>query len=137
MIDNSWVTSNENRIFSIIKAKTMAKLKVKYPKIKYTTNDENIEPVTVFPTVYIAEVSSIPTYNTLERDMVEEVLSTFTVRVTVNTQKTDATKIATEIMNNFVSLGFDVVASPITTSQANMFVANARYRRRICYDDTI
>lgn len=137
MADNTWYMDIEPKIFSIVKAKTIKNLQKNYPKIRYTTNDENVEPVTVFPTVYIHEISSIPVGNDLEADGVNGVNSTFEVRVTTNTQKTDAKKVMEEISSAFSSLKFTATSLPIYSVNDKMFIYNARFRRIIGANDTI
>ena len=137
MADNSWVNSIGDKIFTIIKAKTFKIIKADFPKVRYTQNDENIEPVVAFPTILIQLPSNIPSFNDLEKDRIDDTVCTFLVRVTVNTQKSDALKIANQIMEAFISLNFDIVSAPITSSNGSVHIANARYRRKICYDDKI
>lgn len=136
MPNSEWTDDIESIVYSRVKYSTM-ELKEKYPKIRYTTNNENVEPITIFPTVYIHEESSIPSYMVLERDFVEEVLSTFLVKITVNTEKTDAKYIGKKIKEAMIKLGFEPISNPIINPSSNMYISNARYRRRICYDDKL
>lgn len=132
-----WVLDNENKIYTIIKAKTYTQLKKSYPNIYYTTSDETITDENKFPTVYIHEMQGVERGQTLDGEEINAVLSTFEVRVTVNTKNTDAKAVMRKIIVAFKSLKFQSTMIPIMTTNANMYVMTARFQRLIGANDKI
>lgn len=137
MNGSTWVLDNEPRIYTIIKAKTEAGLKKKYPKIYYTTSDELSVNETKPQTVYIHEVSAVEVGQDTDAKSINGVLSTFEVRVTATTQKSDARTIIKEIVGAFKELRFEVVALPEIMTVSGMYQASGRFRRIIGADDTL
>lgn len=138
MNDNTWILENESRIFSIVKAKTKADVTALYPKARYTTVDENINSKTVFPTIYISELSSGQEVGKdLEGKSINGIISTYQVRVTTNTSKSDCKKVMGFILNGFKDLSFDCVSAPVTTTNNDMHTCIARFRRVIGASDIL
>lgn len=132
-----WVLDIESKIFSKVRGRTMGKLIKEYPNIRFTTNGENVEPITQFPTVYIHEIDSTPIGNDLEAEGVNGVLSSFEVKVTVNTDKDDAVEVMRYIFNAMIELGYLPVGNPISSTSDKMYYSIGRFRRTIGYNDII
>lgn len=136
MADSTWFLDNESRIYTLIKSKTYDDLKKKYPKITFTTSSE-IQTEPKFPSVYIHELQPSERQQTLAGDYIGSVETTFEVRVTVNTQKTDCVKVLKPILQEFKNMRFNLVSVTPPTSQANMFYTVARFRRILGSGETL
>lgn len=138
MEDNTWILENESRVFSIIQAKTRSKVISAFPKARYTTNDENINSITIFPTIYISEMNGgSEVGQDIEGKSINGVISTFQVRVSTNTSKNDAKKVMGYVLNAFKDLSFENVGIPITTSNDGIYQCMARFRRVIGASDKL
>lgn len=135
-VDNSWVLDNESRIFTRIKGMTEKKLSKKFPSIYYTTADELTENVTKPFTVYLHELTGIEQGQDLCGTSINAVLSTFELKVSVNTKKSDCKAILIEIVNAFKQLYFDVVVLPEIQTDSEMFIGVGRFRRIIGQGDS-
>lgn len=136
MADSTWFLDNESRIFTVVKAKTYDDLVKKYPKIKYTTSSE-IQTNPTFPSVYIHELQPAERQQTLAMDYIGSVETTFEVRITVNTQKTDCNKVLKPILQEFKNMRFNLVSLTPPMADANMFYCVARFRRILGSGETL
>jgi len=133
---NDWLFDNESKVFSIVKMNSASSILNKFPKAVFTTSS-TANGTANFPTIYIHEIEGYETGRTTELGTIESYTSTFEVRVTVDSKREDAKYIMRFILNEFKKLGFANTMTPIITSNANMFVATARFRRTICIDDIL
>ena len=135
---NEWILQNESRVFSIVQAKTKDDIVAQFPKARFTTKEENINSNTKFPTIYIAEMSGGSEVGSdLEGQSINGVVSTFQAKVLTDTSKNDATKVMGYILNAFKDLRFNLVGVPVTTTNDNVYVCIARFRRVIGASDKL
>jgi len=135
-VDNSWVLDNESRIFTRIKGMTEKTLSKKFPGIYYTTSDELTENVTKPYTVYLHELNGVEKGQDLCGQDINGILSTFELKVSVNTKKSDCKAILVEILKAFKQLYFDVVVLPEIQTDSEMYIGIGRFRRVIGQGDS-
>ena len=97
--------SIETQVFSLIKAKFSAKIKAKYPDLKFTMVDKS-STKPKFPNVYIHLLPSNTIGKTLEGNAIEGIDATFQVDVQDNQSQQRATEVSNEVLRVMVSMGF-------------------------------
>lgn len=126
-----WVSSIESKISTYIKAKTINKLKTAYPNIEYSTTKMTYTSTSKFPSVYQHLLPCIELMRDLKGKDVNCVTATIQVRVT-SKSKTDAEKVAYEVLGVYKQLSFEVIAFPDTEiNDAKLYEANMRFRRKL------
>lgn len=135
-MNNSFVLDMESKIYTLVKARCYQELKTKYPKIIFTTSDE-VSENPQFPNVYICETSSRERNMDLIGNQVNSVESVFEVKVTVDTDKQDVSKIMAYLLDAFKQLRFELVSKSKVITEANMFYQSATFRHTFGSDDVI
>ena len=135
---DDWYSEIEPKVYSIVKAKSLNKIKEKYPSANFTTTEENVNSKTKFPTIYIYDMGGGGETGTdLERDRINGSIFTFQVRITTNTSKQDCRNVMNYIIKAFKDISFEMVSFPNYTSMDGMHIGVARFRRKIDYNDII
>lgn len=131
-----WTSNLESQIFSIVKYKSQAEIKEKYPNAFFTTSDEIIT-TPKFPTIYIHELNGSETGQTTEGTEIDAVDYSMQIEVSMNTKKSDVKAIMDILLEQFKSLSFSVVSIPPITSASGVFRGICRVRRTIGGEDMI
>lgn len=135
-MSSAYVMDLEAKVYTLVKAKCFQQISKKFPHINFTTSDEVSENAE-FPTVYISESSSPEKDIDLLRTNVNSVLTVFDVKVTVDSDKQDVTKIMAYVLDAFKELRFEMVSKSKVITDANMYYMKASFRRKIASDDVI
>ena len=98
-VRTEWAYNLERTIFSIVKARAENSLKNKYPKIRFT-NEEEADGNAIFPTVLI-QSQPLEKVADLEKINIDTVLYTTQVTITTNKSRNEALNIAYEIADKF------------------------------------
>lgn len=133
---NQWAYDLETLVYSVIKARSENALKTKYPKIKFT-QEEQTDTTATFPTVLIQSLEPIEKNPDLEMRRINTVLYTAQVTVTTNTSRSDATKIAQEISEQFKKISFEVTPLPFTRKNGKLWTSILRARRSFDWNDKL
>lgn len=124
-MDNSWIFDMENRVYTIVKAKTYDKLKTKYPNIRFTTSDRNA--MTEFPTVYIHKLPGGSMGATMESGAEGDRVR-FQVDIYDEKSQSNATNVAKSVGNAFIELGFKI-ASPSFQNESTTYRSTMTFER--------
>ena len=129
MSDELWFTKIGSVIFTQFKTRTKGILSPKFPKLKFTSDGENLEN-TKLPTVYFRELTPAERGMTLDNTSVNALFET--IQITVYSQER---KDVTEIMNACVlgmkQLRFSISGFPIYDRKKDIHYCVARFRRMI------
>lgn len=125
MADNSWIFDMENRVYTIVKAKTYDKLKTKYPKIRFTTSDKNA--MTEFPTVHIHKLPGKAIGTTFESGAEGDKVR-FQVDIYDDKSQSNATYVAKAVGNAFIEIGFSI-ASPSFQNESTTYRSTMTFDR--------
>ena len=136
-MSNTWALDVEPLVYTIIKAKTEAKLKTKYPKIYFTNSDELLGDTTKSHTVYIHELEPVEVGQDTNGNTINGLISTFEVKVIVNTNKAECRDILKAIIPAFKELCFDGKKYPSIMTVSGMQQGVARFSRIIGANDKI
>lgn len=134
-----WIDEAQNRIYTIVRTRSMSALKTSYPDIRFTMDDGS-STETKFPTVYIHYLPFAEFGENLECDGINGVMCGVQIDVTVSKEqgRTVANKVIYEVIDQFSKLGFRLVLSPEFQSTGNETkFCLSRMRRNICWDDKI
>lgn len=136
-MSTQWIEDAESKIYSKVKAKTIAELKKTYPDINFTMED-NVNDITKFPSVYMF-FDFVEQGKTLDIGGINAVLMTVQTRVSVTSAQgiTVAKKVNVKVRDALNELGFSTGGSPIPTTRNDTKQINSRYSRTIGYNDSI
>lgn len=135
---STWAIDSENIVFSVIKAKTIKQLSVKYPDIEYTMDDsQRSNPK--FPTIYFHFLPSKEVGADLQGQSINGIVMTVDVKVICsNKQGIQATKnIQKEILKAFKELRFGCKLPEIEEDSSEVKISTARYSRTLGQGTTL
>lgn len=141
-IDNLWVFDNETRIISNLNSFAIPVLKQNFANMKFQkgitiTNLKSRLAGTIFPTIYVHEMSGTEKGQTTDGQAINAVTATYQVDVIVNTQQSDAKKILAIVANVFKRMRFEVISMPEFDSEEKIYRSTARFRRLIAANDRL
>ena len=141
-IDNLWVFDNETKIISKLNSFAIPALKQNFTNMKFQqgitiTNLKSRLTGTIFPTIYVHEMSGTEKGQTIDGQSINAVTATYQVDVIVNTQQSDAKKILAIVANVFKRMRFEVISMPEFDSEEKIYRSTARFRRLIAANDRL
>lgn len=141
-IDNLWVFDNETRIISNLNSFAIPVLKQNFTNMKFQegitiTNLKSRLTGTIFPTIYVHEMSGAEKGQTIDGQTINAVADTYQVDVIVNTQQSDAKKILAIVTSVFKRMRFEVISMPEFDSEEKIYRSTARFRRLIAANDRL
>ena len=135
-VRTEWAYNLERTIFSIVKARAENSLKNKYPKIRFT-NEEEADGNAIFPTVLIQSVQPLEKVADLEKINIDTVLYTAQVTITTNKNRNEALNIAYEIADKFKQMAFTLNPMPFVRKENKVYTATFRASRTFDWNDII
>ena len=135
-VRTEWAYNLEGTIFSIVKARAENSLKNKYPKIRFT-NEEEADGNAIFPTVLIQSVQPLEKVADLEKINIDTVLYTTQVTITTNKSRNEALNIAYEIADKFKQMAFTLNPMPFVRKENKVYTATFRASRTFDWNDII
>ena len=136
----SWVNKLENKIFTIVEARTKSAIGSKYTDLNFTMDGEPDDTKNHFPTVYIHYMPSYERGETFDADDVNAIMSTIQIEVTASKSQGQnvAREVAWEVITQFKKLKYKMNLAPeiIATGNDTSKVV-ARVKRMIGGGDTI
>ena len=141
-IDNLWVFDNETRIISNLNSFAIPVLEQNFEKMKFQkgttiTNLKSRLTGTIFPTIYVHEMSGTEKGQTIDGQTINAVADTYQVDVIVNTQQSDAKKILAIVASVFKRMRFEVISMPEFDSEEKIYRSTARFSRLIAANDRL
>lgn len=141
-IDNLWVFDNETKIISNLNSFAIPTLKQNFTNMKFQkgitiTNLKSRLTGTIFPTIYVHEMSGTEKGQTIDGQAINAATATYQVDVIVNTQQSDAKKILAIVANVFKRMRFEVISMPEFDSEEKIYRSTARFRRLIAANDRL
>lgn len=135
-VRTEWAYNLERTIFSIVKARAENSLKNKYPKIRFT-NEEEADGNAIFPTVLIQSVQPLEKVADLEKINIDTVFYTTQVTITTNKSRNEALNIAYEIADKFKQMAFTLNPMPFVRKENKVYTATFRASRTFDWNDII
>lgn len=135
MVDALWWADLFDRIYTIIKKRLTAELRRSYPKLDIT-NDNSVTKNNEFPTVFIHEISSQETAQTLEANEIYGITETIQIDVYAKSMTT-VKKVTPYAVMNMKRLMFTMVSGPIYTTVDGISYGFVRCRRTFTHNDKL
>lgn len=131
-----WYAEIESTIFTIVQYNLKTKRDAPYPNLKCTTTNANEIP-SQFPTLYLHELSPLEMSQDLENTEINSILHSVEIIVYSNKSESEVRGIMAAAIKEMKNLRYSVTLFPDPTTNNNISVAVARFRRAIARDDTI
>lgn len=116
---NQWVYDLENLTYAIVKTRCEKKLKTKYPKLKFTQEEQSDSATASFPTALVQALEPIEQNEDLECERINTVLFTAQVIVTTNKSRSEALNVAQAVANEYKAMSFKLTTAPFARKTAN------------------
>lgn len=135
----NWVSELDQKIFTLIKSKSIGSLSSTYPNVFYTTSNE-AQTTPKFPTIYISNISNIETDSDLENDEINATNITYEIQIKVdsaNYTSDDCYDVLSVILDAYKSMRFSLVSTSSPTCLDGVWTLYTRVRRSIGSDDNL
>lgn len=134
---NQWVYDLENLAYAIVKTRCEKKLKNRYPKLKFTQEEQSDSAVASFPTVLVQALEPIEQNEDLERERMNTVLFTAQVTVTTNKSRSEALNVAQTVADEYKAMSFKLTTIPFARKNGKLWTATLRARRSFDWNDRL
>ena len=134
---NQWVYEIEKRTYAIVKTRCENKLKTKYPKLKFTQEEQSDSAAASFPTVLVQALEPIEQNEDLECERVNTVLFTAQVIVTTNKSRLEALDVAQTVADEYKAMSFKLTTAPFVRKNGKLWTATLRARRSFDWNDRL
>lgn len=135
----NWMTELDQKIFTLVKSKSITTLVSAYPDVFYTTSNES-QTTTKFPTIYFENVSSVEIDSDLDNDIINAVTLTYEIQIKVDSatySSDDCYEVLGEILDAYKALHFSLVSTSSPTCLDGVWTLYARFRRTVGSDDEL
>ena len=134
---NQRVYDLENLTYAIIKTRCEKKLKTKYPKLKFTQEEQSDSATASFPPVLVHALEPIEQNEDLECERINTVLFTAQVIVTTNKSRSEALNVAQTVANEYKAMSFKLAPAPFARNNGKIWTATLRARRSFVCNDSL
>ena len=134
---NQWVYEIEKRTYAIIKTRCEKKLKTKYPKLKFTQEEQSDSATASFPTVLVQALEPFEQNEDLECERINTVLFTAQVIVTTNKSRLEALDVAQTVADEYKAMSFKLTTIPFVRKNGKLWTATLRARRSFDWNDRL
>lgn len=134
---NEWAFNLDSKIFTLIKSRAFARLKDDYPKIIFTSTDNNTSAKATFPCVYIHMLPGAEVGNDLENESINGVLCSIQIDVYTDISQYDTRKITSVIADEFKKMKFTINKMPEFDNEGTVYRQITRVRRVIGAGDVL
>lgn len=136
MVDNSWYTEIEDKLYNIVKTRMVKALKARTKPVTgvHYTNENASDAPASFPTWYFHELQPVETGNDLENITINAILDTIEI-VVFDSNRSRGKIIMNESVAQMKNLAYSVTMMPIVLRIDNVYQITARFRRMIGADD--
>lgn len=137
-MNDTWYSEIESNILTHIQYMLTEKMDAPFPELNCTTSsqNENIEGIALFPTLYIHLLPPVEMGNDLENVSVNAVRATFDFQVYSNKSEDECMKILTQCISEMKKLHFNVPLFPDPQTNDKKYFAIARFSRVIGNGDS-
>lgn len=131
---STWYSQIESFIYTNVKYKLRDATGAPFPKLNCTTKSQNTTP-SVFPTLYLHNLTPLEYAQDFENDEVNAVLATIEIQVYSNESENEANKIITSAISAMKDLRWNVTMFPDPQTSDNISFAIARFRKIVTEGD--
>lgn len=112
-------------------------MKTKYPKLKFTQEEQSDSTTASFPTVLVQALEPIEQNEDLEGRRTNTVLFTAQVTVTTNKSRSEALNVAQTVADEYKAMSFKLVPAPFARKNGKLWTATLRARRSFDWNDRL
>lgn len=134
-MNNMWFSDIESTVLTKLSYMLADRTDAPYPDLVCTTANQN--NFTVFPTLYLHELTPVEAGNDLDNQIVNAVIETIEIQVWTNKTEEDCRKIFAAVLNEMKRMRFNITAFPAIQTDNKIAYGIARFRRIIGKDDTL
>lgn len=131
---NSWFSQIESSVFTQLNYILCEQEYSPYPNLNCTTKSQTTKP-SVFPTLYLHNLTPMEQGQDFENDYVNSVMATMEIQVYSNKSEDEANKIMTSAIVIMKSLRWSVTMFPDPQTSDGFSYAIARFRRLVTEND--
>lgn len=131
---NTWFSEIESKIFTYIQYKMTKAVDAPYPSLNCTTKSRTTKP-SVFPTLYLHNLTPVEQGQDLENDEVNALLATIEIKVYSNQSEDEANSIMTDAVSFMKDIQWNVTMFPDPQTSDNIPFAIARFRKLVTEND--
>lgn len=137
MVSDSWYMEIESNIFTLLQYILVKKDDAPFPELNCTTSSQNesVEGVSVFPTLYVHLLPPIETGQTLYNKEITAVRATFELQVYSDKSEAECRKIMTRCIQEMKELRFNVSMFPDPQTVNKKYFAISRFTRIVASGD--
>lgn len=138
MVSDTWYSEIESTIFTHLDYMLVQRSNAPFPSLNCTTSSQNdsVEGVGVFPTLYVHLLPPIETGHTLLNDEVTAIRATIELQVFSDKSESECRKITTECIKEMKKLHFNVTMFPDPQTVNKRYFAISRFTRIIANGDS-
>lgn len=138
MVSETWFSEIESTIYTLLQYKLTYIEDAPFPNLNCTTSSQNesLEGVSDFPTLYVHMVSPVELGNDLYNEDVTAIRATFDLQVYSDTSEEECRKIMNACIMEMKKLKFKVSMFPDPQTSDKKYYAIARFSRIIASGDT-
>lgn len=126
----------ESRVFSKIKTEFSPQIKVKYPDLTFTT-EQNIDSEPKFPTVYIHMLPSEEIGQDLTNETINGIRANFQIDVSDNQNNNRTKEVMVEVIRIMKTMRFNIQEMPYYEKRNQTYYSIARASRVIGSGDIL
>lgn len=137
MVSDTWYSEVESTIFTHLEYALVLKTDAPFPELTCTTSSQNesIEGVGVFPTLYIHLLPPLEIGQTLYNTDITAIRATIELQVFSDKSEKECRKIITECIKEMKKLHFNVAMFPDPQTVNKKYYAISRFTRIIASGD--
>lgn len=135
MVSETWFAEIESTIFTYLQHMLSEVEDAPYPDINWTTSNQNISDIDVFPAVYVHLLPPLEIGNDLYNADIPALNTTFEIQVFSDKSETHCRKIMTSCVLEMKKLRFNIQMLPDPQVQNKKYFAIARFNRIIASGD--
>jgi len=129
-----WFSQIESKVLTYLQYNLKNKTNAPYPDLNCTTKSESTTP-SVFPTLYIHDLSPSEQAQDLENDEVNAVLSTIEIQVFSNRSENETKQIISTAIGLMKDARWNITLFPDPQTKDKISYAIARFRKLVTESD--
>lgn len=129
-MSSTWFSQIESTVFTYLQYELRNKLLAPYPDLNCTTKSQSTTP-SVFPTLYIHDLSPIEQAQDLENDEVNAVLATIEIQVFSNRSESETKQIISTAISLMKDAHWNITLFPDPQTRDKVSYAIARFRKLV------
>lgn len=129
-MSSTWFSQIESTVFTYLQYQLRNKILAPFPDLNCTTKSQSTTP-SVFPTLYIHDLSPVEQAQDLENDEVNAVLATIEIQVFSNRSENETKQIISAAIGLMKDAHWNITMFPDPQTRDKVSYAIARFRKLV------